>query len=83
MLALSTALLAAAWGPLLAWLVWDHSLAAAAVFALLPLAMLALWYRGPRVILAPLAFYLALPFLLHALLTSLTGRAVYWKGRRV
>ncbi len=82
-LALLTALVLAAWAPILAGLLHDQHLAAAAVFALLPIAFLWPWYRGPRALLAPLAIYLALPFLAHAAFTGVTGRAVSWKGRKV
>ena len=39
--------------------------------------------RALRTLLAPLAIYVALPFLAHALLAGVTGRPVLWKGRRV
>jgi 4,4'-diaponeurosporenoate glycosyltransferase len=80
---LLTALAGVAWGPVLVWLVLEQNLVAAAGLALLPIALLWPWYRGPRAILGPFAFYLVLPFLLRAMLTGLTGRAVLWKGRKV
>jgi chlorobactene glucosyltransferase len=80
---LTTAVACVLWAPVLAWLLWEHHTYLAVGFGVLPVVLLWPWYRGPRAILAPLAIYLSIPFLLHAVTTGLTGRAVVWKGRRV
>jgi Glycosyltransferase like family 2 len=83
MVAITTAAAAFLWAPALAWLLWERQHIAAIMLGLLPVVLLWPWYRGPRAILAPLAIYVSVPFLLHAVLTGVTGRAVFWKGRRV
>lgn len=76
--------LAAAWGPVLAWLLVDRQWIAAAVFGVLPIVTMLPWYRGPiRALAAPLAIYGMLPILWSGFLAALTGSAVEWKGRVV
>src|SRR5678816_4263653 len=73
--ALLTALCAALWLPLAAWLwVAGHRIAPEAL-VLLVLLQLAPWYRNPlRVLLAPLAIYAALPMLIYSLIGALADR---------
>jgi glycosyltransferase involved in cell wall biosynthesis len=78
---LLTAALAALWLPAVAWLWSEEQWEAAAILALLLLVLLRPWYGILRVLLAPIAIYAAIPFLLHGLLGSLTGRSITWKGR--
>lgn len=76
--------LAALWLPVLVWLLLDRYWVAAVCFALVPLACFRTWYgTTARAVLAPVAIYVALPFLAHAALAGATGRPVLWKGRRV
>ncbi len=76
-----TALLAAMWLPVFAWLLMgDHWLAATA-FALLPVLLTAIWYRGVQVLMAPVAIYAILPMIGNGIVRAVSGRAVRWKGR--
>lgn len=77
-----TALLAAAWLPLLAWLLFDQQWIAAAVFALIPTLLLLAWYpRKLYALLAPLAVYMILPALMAGLISAFFSRPISWKGR--
>ncbi len=72
------------WLPALVWLLLGQQWIAAACFALVPLICLWNWYSSLwRALLAPLAIYVVLPFLVPALGAGITGRQVVWKGRRV
>lgn len=76
--------LALLWLPALVWLLLDLHWTAAVCFALVPLVCFRSWYGSTlRSLLAPLAFYAAVPFLAHAVLVGITGRQVMWKGRWV
>jgi glycosyltransferase involved in cell wall biosynthesis len=79
---LLTAAWAALWIPAVIWLWIDDQRAAAGAFALMLLVLLGPWYGVARVLLAPMAIYAAIPFLLHGLLRSLSSRAIAWKGRQ-
>jgi chlorobactene glucosyltransferase len=79
---LITALGAALWLPLAAWLWADGHRAAPALLALLVILELRPWYRRwICVLLAPLAIYAALPMLLQGLISALADRPIEWKGR--
>jgi glycosyltransferase involved in cell wall biosynthesis len=72
------------WLPVLVWLLLDRQWIAAACLALVPTVCLRYWYGSTlRSLLAPLAIYIAIPFLAHAFMAGFTGRPVLWKGRRV
>lgn len=73
---LLAALSMALWLPLLAWLAKDQHWAAAAVFAILPIALLRSWY-------APIAIYGMLPVLARGVVSALTDKPIPWKGRTV
>jgi hypothetical protein len=54
------------------------------MLVLLILLQLRPWYgNGPRVLLALLAVYAALPVLVHGLISALADRHIEWKGRTV
>jgi glycosyltransferase involved in cell wall biosynthesis len=75
---------AALWLPVLAWLGWDRQWIAAAVFAVLPIAILRPWYESWKLaFFAPIAFYWLLPVLARGLFSAVFGRAIVWKGRTV
>ena len=81
---LLTASIAALWLPLAVWL-WleGHRVIP---FLLVVVAWLALrpWYGNrPRLLLAPVAIYAALPLLLHGLTTAFFKKEIVWKGRKV
>jgi hypothetical protein len=72
----------ALWLPALTWLAMDQQWAAAAAFALLPSALLGIWYRNPlRALLAPLGIYGMFLVIANGLIAALTGRQLEWKGR--
>jgi glycosyltransferase involved in cell wall biosynthesis len=64
------------WLPALLWLAKDRQWIAAALFALLPAALLRSWY-------VPLAIYGMLPILLRGLISILAVKPILWKGRTV
>jgi hypothetical protein len=81
-LTILTALCAALWLPLAAWLWFTGHRVSAGALVLLVLLELRPWYgNGPRLVLAPLAIYAALPLLLHGLIGALANRRIEWKGR--
>jgi chlorobactene glucosyltransferase len=81
---LLTALSAALWLPLAAWLWFTGHQVAPWMLVLLILLQLRPWYgNGPRVLLALLAVYAALPVLVHGLISALADRHIEWKGRTV
>jgi glycosyltransferase involved in cell wall biosynthesis len=83
-----TALSAALWLPLAAWLWVDGHRTAPLLLALLVALQLGPWYGNGygnriRCLLAPLAVYAALPFLMHGLMTAFFKKQIVWKGRKV
>jgi glycosyltransferase involved in cell wall biosynthesis len=72
------------WLPLLAWLIWDGNLPAAAGFAAVPIVAWRRWYgHWGWACCAPLAIYLFQLVVLVGMLKTLTGLSTDWKGRRV
>lgn len=81
---LLTALVAALWLPLAAWLWLSGHRVAPLLVLLLVVLELRPWYgNGPRALLAPWAVYAALPLLVHGLSAVFVKRHLVWKGRRV
>ena len=79
---LMTAWCAALWLPLAAWLWADGHRIAPAALVMLVLLQLAPWYRNPlRVLLAPMAIYVALPMLAYSWIGALADRPIEWKKR--
>lgn len=79
-----TALSAALWLPLAAWMWFAGHRIAPFLLALLVVLQLRPWYGNRlRCLLAPAAVYAALPFLLHGLTTAFFGKQIVWKGRKV
>jgi len=85
---LATAAIAALWLPLAAWLWIAGHRIAPFVLMLLVVLQLRPWYGNGygnrlRCLLAPVAIYAALPFLLHGLTAALFKKQIVWKGREV
>ena len=81
---LLTALCAALWLPLAAWLWFTGHHIAPFVLVLLVLLQLRPWYGNrPRLLLAPVAVYAALPLVLHGLFAAFMKKQTEWKGRRI
>jgi cellulose synthase/poly-beta-1,6-N-acetylglucosamine synthase-like glycosyltransferase len=78
-----TAFTAALWLPMAVWFVIEGEAQAALLFIALPMAWLAAWYRSWKLILAPLATYVMLPFLARGMVAALSGSKVGWKGRTI
>jgi len=82
-----TAALGTLWLPAAGWLWIEEQREAAMAFVVLLLVLLKPWYGAwlgiLRVLLAPIAIYAAIPFLLHGLMGALTHRPIKWKGRTV
>jgi len=83
-----TALGAALWLPLAAWLWFAGHRIGPFLLALLVVVQLRPWYGNGygnrlRCLLAPVAVYAAVPFLLHGLTTAFFKKQIVWKGRKV
>ena len=79
-----TAIIAALWLPLAAWLWLSGERIAAFLLVVLVVLQLRPWYGNRlRCLLAPLAVYAALPFLMHGILTAFFKKQIVWKGRKV
>jgi chlorobactene glucosyltransferase len=81
---LLTALIAALWLPLAAWLWFTGHRVAPFLLVLLVVLQLRPWYGNRwRCLLAPVTVYAALPFLLHGLTTAFFKKQIVWKERKV
>ena len=81
---LITAVCAALWLPLAAWLWFAGHRITPFLLAVLVVLQLRPWYGNRlRCLLAPVAVYAALPFLLHGLTTAFFKKQIVWKGRKV
>jgi glycosyltransferase involved in cell wall biosynthesis len=79
---LTASVIAALWLPALVWLALDKEWPVLIVFALMPSAVLGVWYRNPvRALLAPLGIYGMFFVILNGFLAALTGRDLEWKRR--
>jgi hypothetical protein len=79
---LTSAFLAALWLPALLWLALDRHWPAVIALALLPSAVLGVWYRNPlRALLAPLGICGMFFIIVNGFIAALTGRQLEWKGR--
>jgi len=79
-----TALSAALWLPLAAWLWFAGHRIGPFLLALLVVLQLRPWYGNRlRCLLAPVAVYAAVPFLLNGLTTAFFKKQIVWKGRKV
>ena len=76
------ALTAALWLPVLVWLAVDKQWMALVPFALLPSAVLGIWYGNPmRALLAPLGMLGMFFVIANGFIAAVTGRQLEWKGR--
>ena len=76
------AFVAALWLPVLVWLAIDKEWAALVPFALLPSAVLGIWYGNPwRALLAPLGIVGMFFVIANGFIAAITGRQLEWKGR--
>ena len=81
---LLTASVAALWLPLAAWLWFAGYRIAPFLLPVLVMLQLRPWYGNRlRSLLAPVAIYAAIPFLVHGLTTAFFGKQIVWKGRKV
>jgi glycosyltransferase involved in cell wall biosynthesis len=79
---LAATFVAALWLPTVIWLALDEEWAALIAFALLPSAVLGVWYRNPlRALLAPLGICGMFFVVANGFIAAITGRQVEWKGR--
>jgi hypothetical protein len=73
---------AALWLPVLVWLALDKQWVALVPFALLPSAVLGIWYGNPvRALLAPLGIMGMFFVIANGFIAAITGRQLEWKGR--
>jgi hypothetical protein len=76
------AITAALWLPVLVWLGVDKQWMALVAFALLPSAVLGIWYGNPlRALLAPLGIMGMFFVIANGFIAAITGRQLEWKGR--
>lgn len=74
-------ILATAWLPALAFLIWEGKTIAASLFAAVPTIALWPWYGGASAVLAPLGICLFQPIGFWALLATMFGVKIGWKDR--
>jgi glycosyltransferase involved in cell wall biosynthesis len=78
----AAAFVAALWLPVAIWLALDREWLVLTAFALLPSAVLGVWYRNPlRALLAPLGIYGMFFIIANGFIAAITGRQLEWKGR--
>jgi glycosyl transferase family 2 len=85
---LITAACAALWLPLAGWMWFAGDRIAPFLLAVLVVLQLRPWYGNGygnklRCLLAPVAVYAAVPFLLHGLTSAFFGKQIVWKERKV
>jgi chlorobactene glucosyltransferase len=79
---LAAACVGGLWLPVAIWLALDKEWAPLIAFALLPSALLGVWYRNPlRALLAPLGICGMFFIIANGLIAAITGRQLEWKGR--
>jgi hypothetical protein len=78
---MTAATTAALWLPVCVWLWISGDAIPAAAVAALPMVWLAGWYRGWRLVLAPAAVCVILPWLYRGMISAMSGSAIEWKGR--
>ncbi|MEP6538250.1 MAG: glycosyltransferase family 2 protein [Bryobacteraceae bacterium] len=70
--------------PVLGWLMWNHRWGLALLFGAVPVVFLRAWYGHiGRSLFSPAAIYIFQCIAISAMFSSLLGRGVLWKGRRV
>ncbi len=70
--------------PIAVWLLAGSHFATAVLFATVPILLLTPWYRSVRrALAAPLAIYAFQAIAISAMVRTMTGAGVIWKGRRV
>jgi chlorobactene glucosyltransferase len=79
---LVAAFVAALWLPVSIWLAFEKEWIVLAAFALMPSAILGVWYRNPlRALLAPLGICGMFFIIANGFIAAITGRQLEWKGR--
>lgn len=79
-----SSILLTSYAPVMGWLIWNERWWLAALFGLIPPVFLWRWYGNFfAALFSPIAIYLFQCIALTAMFTTLHGRGVLWKGRRV
>jgi chlorobactene glucosyltransferase len=79
-----SSILLSSYAPVMGWLVWNQRWVPAFLFGLIPAVFLRRWY-GNLVcsFFSPIAIYVFLGVAVSAMLSTMHGRGMLWKGRRV
>jgi chlorobactene glucosyltransferase len=81
---IASSILLTSYAPVTGWLIWNQQYALALIFGLVPAVFLRRWYGGLfRSLLSPFAIYLFQCIAISAMFSTLHGRGVLWKGRRI
>jgi chlorobactene glucosyltransferase len=79
-----SSILLTTYGPVMGWLVWNERWGLAILFGLVPAVFLRRWYGSiSRSAFSPIAIYVFQCIAVAAMLSTMSGRGVLWKGRRV
>jgi len=79
-----SSLLLTSYAPVMGWLIWNEWWGLSVLFGLVPAVFLRSWYGGiGGSLFSPIAIYIFQCIAISAMFSSLHGRGVLWKGRRV
>ena len=79
-----SSILLTSYAPLMGWLIWNERWGLAVLFGIVPAVLLRSWYGSiGRSLFSPVAIYVFQCIAISAMFSSLHGRGVLWKGRRV
>lgn len=79
-----SSILLTSYAPLMGWLIWNERWGLSVLFGLVPAVFLRSWYGSfGRSVFSPIAIYIFQCIAISAMFSSLHGRGVLWKGRRV
>jgi len=79
-----SSILLGSYAPMMGWLVWNQHWGLAVLFGLVPAIFLRRWYGNIiSSFFSPIAIYIFQGIAIFAMLSTMHGRGVLWKGRRV
>lgn len=79
-----SSILLTSYAPVMGWLLWNERWGLAVLFGVVPAVFLRSWYGSiGRSLFSPIAIYIFQCIAISAMFSSLHGRGVLWKGRRV
>ena len=79
-----SSILLTSYAPLMGWLIWNERWGLVLLFGVMPAVFLRSWYGSiGRSLFSPIAIYVFQCIAISAMFSSMHGRGVLWKGRRV